>query len=422
MTGYLKCDICGKITQVKIEVGYCESFPIFIPCKNCGTMFHGKYTKDDDKIIAGANFINAKEIYNVTDLPNYICTITGDFISQKISDVNSAKDTITFPMWMDFKDEIGFKNMQKLFGMRLPFIKSISTFEQYEWSRIVDLWFNKKYDLLEKQLIDMFTDNNNYIIKNDKSSYLKGIRKLTTTIFYPLFTSEDYENFMVESGKFLKSISTSKLDNLKKFLKEVNDQGLFLSTERLLYDQLKYFIQYIPNLIPILSLSYLKKEDRDIILDTQFECGIFTTNFESLKFLYQDLFETNVKSLLFPIALNNLYYRGNYDNFKFNKVNNITAYQKLDSSVKKIEYLENNDIFSSPLFESFNRHLRNSIGHCSYSVDNLKQVISYNKGKNEISLSKVSYNCYELALGTFKLFFLVTFLHEAYYNFNKPNI
>lgn len=414
MSGMLKCEVCGKITQVKINVGISNEFPIFIPCKCCGTVFNGRYIKNDDLVEANTKFINAKEVSNQNEMADFICTITGDFISQKISDINCANDTITFPEWMEFNNRIGRENMQELFA---NFQELMNTREkaQFEWARIMDLWFNNKYEFLVDQL-DYFLDiKKRNIPLCKKQDYIREIKHLTVAVFHSVFFNNEYGIFIKEIKNVIKHISEVQPQNMKAFINKIGNMDLYIPIEKMIYERMKDFLKYIPDLLPIFSLKYLSDDERNSILNKNFEYGIFTTSFDKIKPLYIDLFETAIKTSVIPVGLNNLNIRGSHNSFKNSRIRKLEDYHKLDKSFEKMKYLDNN-IFTSNLSNNLNNQLRNSIGHCDYFIDDLNQLINYNKGKKQIPLSNVVYSCYELFLYLVKTFVIVTVLHEAYYN------
>ena len=59
-----------------------------------------------------------------------------------------------------------------------------------------------------------------------------------------------------------------------------------------------------------------------------------------------------------------------------------------------------------------NNHLRNMIGHCSYEINNITQIVKYKNGQK--TLVEITYYCYQLILELLNSFCIVTLLHELY--------
>ncbi len=417
--GYLKCEVCGKITQIKLEASYNSTqFYIYIPCKNCDTLFVGNYNQDDEKLEIHTNFINAEEVLNPDNLPDYFCTITQDFISQKIRAVSSAKDTFTIPSWIKFSNRLGDENLAKTFSniyeTNLSKDRAI-----FEWNRVLNLWFNNKYDLLKEQLEYFLDAKSNNIELNDEQNYLSAIRKLTTSLTYSLFPTNEYNKFIADIRKNFISVNNSNESNTKAFVRKLGDLNLYFQLEKDISERIAQSFEYINDLTPIRTLFELTKEEQAYILDTNSEQGIFTTSFDRVKLLYIDSFETIIKTLVVPIGLNNILVRGSHNSFKDSKIDSIDSFQKLGTAFKKMNYLEGKNPFEFGIKPVLNNKLRNSIGHCSYELSNINQIIRYNKGKKDISLIRISYEVYQMILYLIKTFSLLTLLHEAYYKFYK---
>ena len=418
LNGLVRCEVCKKVTQVKIEVSKCSvRYPVYVPCKNCNTLFYGEYIQDNEKVECGINFINAQDVSGVPILPDYQGIITGDFISDKIKDITNPSHQITFPKWMAFKDRIGMKNYNDLF-YNVNYLSNIKDQGIFEWARVLNLWFNKNYVYLAEQLEYFLDANKNNIPLNNEKQYLSALRRLTSKVTIGFFFNNEHERFFQQTKKNLSCMYIKYPDKTKRFIKELGKEDLFICLEKHIYERIKDFAAYIPDMIPIFSLLFLSEEERQLLLDTNSEYGTFTTSFERMKQLYIDCFETAVKTLVIPIGLENILKRGDYNNFNDRKVNGLDKFLKLDKAFDKIQLLNNANCFAPRLKENLNNKLRNSIGHCDYSVDNFKQSICYDKGRKQMSLCNVTYLCYNIGLYLMEVFDVITLLHEAYYEFH----
>ncbi|MDU2895243.1 MAG: hypothetical protein E7B53_08845 [Clostridium sp.] len=401
----LKCDVCGKVTKVKIEVGHIEKYSAHIPCKSCGILFHCEYKQDDEKVEMKSDFINATEIFD--ELADYICTVTGDFISEKVKEINSPEDEIMPPMWMKFRDMLGDEEYSKLFKKRIPILKSVNKEIQYQWARIMDLWINKQKYFFDLQMKYLYDDRS---FDTNEQERLSLVRKLTTDVLSEIYFESEYEEYLETIRNNLRKLVRKYPEKFQEFLVDVNDMGLLEQSERILYEQIKRIIGYIPELIPVFSLALVDEKSKDILFNKDFSLGIYTIDFETIKLLYQDLYETNAKVLFIPVCLDNLLNRGDYNAFIDNKFKSLKKYVDEWKTFSKIDAIENNTVFAKRSKECLDNKLRNCIGHCSYEVDNIRQVITYKNG--EKTLLNVAYYCYELGLATFENFCVVTLLHE----------
>lgn len=408
-TNDFECDVCHKVTRIKHEIAAnsCQ-YHIYVPCKNCRTMFYGTYNQNDDNISISINYLNAKRVDNAT--PDYLCTITSDFISEKVKDI-SAEEVITLPMWMKFKNVLGYERYLELFGKRVPILLGIYSTTRHEWSKIVELWLNGENQYLDKELKEIFEDCQNV----NEEKRLSLIRRLAVTVFSALYSNDAYQKRINKIKKLLGGIYNNNPKRLKDFLDELGKENKFQNLERLLYLQMKRSLEFIPDLIPILSVEYLDDATKRDLFDEQSPLGIYSFDFDEIKKLYQDLYETHAKTLYILVGLDNLNIRNDFNKFDSScKYRSLKKYIDEDKAFYKINAIDVNSIFASDLKKYMNNHLRNTIGHCSYEINNITQVVKYRNGQK--TLIEITYYCYKLMIEAFNSFCIVTLLHELFIN------
>ena len=400
-----KCNICNKVTRIKYEVASDScSFHSYVPCKNCKTMLYGEYVQNDQEIKATIEFKNADR---VQEKPDYVCTISRDFITSKVKKVQAMDDVVDLPMWMKFKNVLGYQEYLKIFSERVPCLLDVYNNSRHEWSNIMELWFNNELSYLDEQLANLF-DLKESISDTERLSY---IRKVGTMVFSPLYRDEILNDITKKDRETLSEIYQKRQKRLKDYLKELNNKNELIELERIIYFQLKRTLIYIPNLIPIMSIDYFEESFKEEIFDENFELGIYSFEFDEIKQLYQDLFETHVKLLHFFVGLDNLRLRGDYNSFKSaSKYKDLNKYKKESVAFKKINEIDVNSAFCLEEKKYLDNHMRNMIGHCSYEFDAVTQVIKYKNGKN--TLVEIAYYCYRLILGLYNDFQVITILHE----------
>ena len=59
---FIKCQVCGSITRVRLQVGWREEHPIVVACGKCGTSLSGIVQIGQDHPELKFSFDNAKEI------------------------------------------------------------------------------------------------------------------------------------------------------------------------------------------------------------------------------------------------------------------------------------------------------------------------------------------------------------------------
>ena len=75
---YIKCQVCGCITRVRLQVGWQESHPIVVTCGECRTSLFGRVKIGQDTLGLEYHFDNA-DICNEEDKEKYIVECSGEF-------------------------------------------------------------------------------------------------------------------------------------------------------------------------------------------------------------------------------------------------------------------------------------------------------------------------------------------------------
>ncbi|WP_110842610.1 hypothetical protein [Paenibacillus flagellatus] len=420
-TGYLRCEVCAKVTQVKIEVGYLDAFPLYVNCGHCGTLFSGRYAKNDEEVTASAVFRNATEIdASEADTVDYFCDASGELIMRKVAPAQRAADLMVPPVWMAFHRRLGPNGMKALFGRMVELHRTVNGPAAHEWSRVLDLWFNGKHAYLSAQLADVL-DGTPLAGPVSAGRYVQAIRKLTRTLFAPLYGSERNGEFVRRVSASLRTLKITREAGLKAYLRRLHEMGLFDSCEKIAYGQLRNGLGRFEQLIPAFTLSELTDAERAALFAPDSAYGMTTLSFEDIKFLYVDLFESVVKVLPVIVGLNNLLHRGSHHAFlnggatgKKTSVSSLEQYVDLYTAADKMKLIDYGEAFSVAMHGELNNKLRNAIGHYAYRYDSLEQKIVYDNGRKVMSLLQFGYGCYELILTLLDLFDLTMFLHEVH--------
>lgn len=405
ITNDFKCKICNKVTRIKYEVSSeSSSFHSYVPCRNCKTMFYGEYLQDDEEVKAIIKFKNADK---VEEYPDYVCTITRDFITNKVQEVTSQEDLIDLPMWMKFRNMLGHDEYENIFRKRVHFLLELYNNSRHKWSNIMELWFNNELSYLDEQLKNLYNLKGNI----SDSERLSCIRNFGTDVLTHLHRKEILDYIKQKNLVNLNEILLDKKEKLNDYLKELDKNNELIELEQIIYSQIKRALEYIPNLIPIITIDYFNEESKKEIFNENFHLGIYSFEFDEIKQLYQDLFETHTKLLYFFIGIDNIKLRGDYDSFKSgSRYNTLNRYKAEGIAFKKINEIDENSLYCSELKKYLDNHMRNMIGHCSYKLDPVTQVIKYKNGEN--TLIEVVYYCYKLILELYKHFQVITQMYE----------
>ena len=82
---FIKCQVCGCITRVRLQVGGQEEHPIEVTCGKCGTSLSGKVKIGQDCPGLNFSFDNADDAQD--ENADYVVECSGEFPTAKQAEV-----------------------------------------------------------------------------------------------------------------------------------------------------------------------------------------------------------------------------------------------------------------------------------------------------------------------------------------------
>lgn len=359
----IKCQVCGAVTRVRLQVGFQQKHPIVVVCGRCGTSLNGRVAISQTHTGLSFKFENADVIPGI-DKSDYVVECSGEFTVRKFRRDGEGKVDLSPFM----------RNMSRMGSKRYDeYCQTISKLNNFseQWA---------KY----KRIIDLFD-------KNDRTYLLNEIWKILPKEHFPCRNEFEIARavHMIEVIYFLEplrpeiitdlelSTSVTKLDiqQMNLFIDFLNShEGYSLKELRSsvykIYDEFVSAYQY---LVPAISLQYCDKSTIDFERE-----GTTTSSFNSVKQFSLDAYETLGNLLIIPIGLNNILLRNDYSKCSEKDCQSIT----LDDFIKKTKavrfhYCDKGEKFTGALDVIINQKLRNAIGHNDVSYDCLTQEITY---------------------------------------------
>ncbi|MFK3937951.1 metal-binding protein [Alkalihalobacillus sp. NPDC078783] len=387
--GNYQCEVCKARTLVRVQVGWLDSHPVRFNCLKCGILITGTMYQDQINITAHLVLENVIKVTNTSS--DYYIEASGELLTEKLQ-----KFTHTETMLPTFF-KTGTITME---DSVMEFREKVSTYLwiiENEWPtyrRINELWFNKNYHYLKKELRKKIT-NKQYPFNND-IQLLTSIRQLNILSMKNILKDEFFnvhtENIRNEISLLYQNQNSELIDLMKHFSGSMN---LY---EKKIFESINQFNQKFKYMIPVFGLDFYQ--------DTKFDYnkkGITTVSFEDLKQFYVDIFELVTELLDIVVAYNNLKYRNNYQIMK-SKRKDIKTLEKFQNTSKggKLEFIDRSEIFDELIYPTISNQLRNAIGHNSYDIDVKEQIIQFSstKSKNSetstLSLIDFTKACWEL--------------------------
>ena len=398
----VKCNFCNEKILLRFQIGY-FNIPFDFSCPNCDVSIHGIKKINKNNLIIS----NAKEISEEINNARFYGNFSTEFLNKKVSKFNCLEDIInngTSPFMnttMMFEDYKKYQNIMEKMGKFLRFKESFLN----KINPLHELFFNKKIDLIEKPLLEF---SENYIIKNELDAEI-ALHQLITMGMNHIMPSNTLKEYTDIANKLMLGKEINEIINFFEFVEtKINIKEL---SEKIIqiYDR---WINDFEKYMAVIILSIANKADQ---IDKE-KYGISTTNFKDMRTFYADSYELILEMITFPVGLNNIIKRRNYDCFPNDlKINNFKAFFN-STKYQRIEALKTDEEFSKYL--NINNNVRNSIAHFDYKINNETQLITF-YDKYESSEKIIEMYLFDFALLCYENIKFIVYLNELFYNIKK---
>lgn len=92
---FIRCQVCGSITRVRLQVGWQEEHPIVVTCGKCGTSLSGYVKIRQEKPGLTFSFDNADQVLD--ENADYMVECSGEFPTVKQGDAVDLEGLVITP-------------------------------------------------------------------------------------------------------------------------------------------------------------------------------------------------------------------------------------------------------------------------------------------------------------------------------------
>lgn len=400
----LKCEVCGAVTRVRIQVGWLDIHPIRFNCGKCGILIPGICELDQKNGKIGVSFRNANQC---NEKENFYIESSGELITLKLKEFKGNNYFI--PPFFKSMDNMG-NDIEIFKNNIIYFLNQKKNWNKYR--RILELSKNNQNEYL-KQEVHKLLPERLYPCDNNLER-LRAVHFLIYGKFNILHDKDFLGKTMKEISNGVMKLNSTKMKPLIQYYKDNNDMLTRYSEK--IFNILDEFINIFQFLIPAYGLTFYENKDIDYK-----DYGTTTCSFEDIKQFYLDAYEVIGDIILLPISLNNIMYRDNFEkvNEKLisHRIKNFYDLFKVTKG-KRSEFIDMNELFCKVTKIKLNNKLRNAIGHNDYSYDGVTQKITYIPNssqpdkKKSIYLLEFSLECIELIKG-------IIMIDEIIYNVRR---
>ena len=291
---FIKCQVCGSITRVRLQVGWQEEHPIVVACGKCGTSLSGNVKIGQDRPGLKFSFDNADEIPDAE--ADYMVECSGEFPTVKQGKAAELEEVVITP-FIRYMNRMKTDDSYEQFGKRYH-----SLMQQKRNGRTTreSLTYSKaKVNTLFRRFKRNSPDNNFQC--RDESEVLRAVHMIEVHGFYSALKKEILDDLSFSAG--IMKLDPAQLKSLVAFLN--SHDGYHLDElQDLIYKAYDDFVKIYQRLIPALAIQYCKEDAFDLEVE-----GSTTSSFDSVKQFYLNVYEALGNLLIIPVALNNIKYR-----------------------------------------------------------------------------------------------------------------
>ena len=400
MNYFVKCPVCGSVTDVKYQYGFSNRHPIRFKCK-CGVTILGEFQQNNGVTFKNAN-LTTEDV-----LPDYVVYSSGEFLTEKPYVVNNKEDLIRQTTFIHTVQMIEYDEFTKVFSH----VVNYRDHTRYIVKMINELFQVGNYELLQKVIRNSYPELEKYIpLKNDVD-YLRAVSMINQFQFLYFDKKQTTRRTTDLFVKLFKDKPQSSL----KYVKFLNELNRIQDWKQRILNISDNIYEKIDCLIPVIGIDYYKEEKQESLFE---DMVISTTSFEDIKQIYVDLYELICSLLIILIGLDNLILRDDFNSIRIDidptikNVKNLTDVSKMRNKGNIIKLIESNAPFQSMLCNSFDSDIRNAIGHFSYETSEVTgsygQIIRFYNVNNrdqyiDKSLVQICYDIWQMykSLGIF---------------------
>lgn len=361
---FIKCQVCGGTTRIRLQVGWQEHHPIVIACGKCGTSLLGKVHIGQEAPSLKFDFDNA-DILSDSENADYVVECSGEFPTEKIYDGTQTRNIIT-PF---IRNQMRMEEDDGYIKFRNSVAALNNTAKQWKYyKRVLDLSQNDNKSYLLQEIRKMFPES--MMPCRDEHEILRAIHMVEIHAFISPLRKDIIEDLTI-SNSVLK-LDFKQISELIKYLN--SHEGYNLNNlQTLIYKMLNEFIDVYPFLVPAFATQFYAENSIDFEVE-----GSTTSTFNSVKQFYLDAYEALGNLVILPVALNNIKYRNSFDSIEpiDKRATTLDDFISLTKAIR-FHYCTEKETYTDYLKVIVNSKLRNAIGHNDVSYDTIKQQITY---------------------------------------------
>ena len=259
--------------------------------------------------------------------------------------------------------------MMQFHSLKLNMLNELSK-QSETIKRLINLYHGKNKQLFQKRACEFLEQDEEVSLRPEDVN--ATLYKVIAKAFFPFTVFREGREISEGMPSFLCELNRERLGS---FIDEIYDSSFLGTLQR---DCLRRYPRIYDAELPLRPALFI-----DLTENTASEkiaTRVSSQDFSGLKDLYKDIVEVLGRQLVLVAGLNNLYHRGDSDEFKpidGGSLRNLRRYAGRRLSDKP-KYVDN--CWYNVSHEVFNFDLRNAIAHNNVNYDGVEQRVTYYPG------------------------------------------
>jgi len=303
---FLKCEVCGAITLVRVQVGWLDGHPLTIPCGSCRIVISGSARFDQVRATTSYEFHNGKETES-TEQPDYYLEVSGELLTEKLKKYEGGPYVWSPPPFFQALSLMGEGRYSSFKERTLQFLYMCKN----DWPtvrRVNELWLSSQADFLVAE-VRKFLPPDKFPMNNE-AEMVRGVHQLNLLFFLPITDKEKFDSRNAFIFDELPDIAASQGRAFIDLLLFFAGTQVVAEYENKILGRLQAFVDIFRLLIPVFARHFYQDPK------AAEGKGLTTAVFEDLKHYYADTYEVLSEILPLIVAYNNLRVRGDFRKMK----------------------------------------------------------------------------------------------------------
>ena len=171
---FIRCEVCGCITRIRLQVGWLDEHPIAVTCGKCGISLKGKVKIGQDTPGLKFEFENAERVNaTLATIPDYVVECSGEFTTIKMCDWGLQEKFIT--PFIRHQQKCGEFDNYKSFGNSVAALKqTASIWPQYK--HVLQLYKDGNQEYLKQEIKKLFPEE--FIMCRNELEIMRAVRMI----------------------------------------------------------------------------------------------------------------------------------------------------------------------------------------------------------------------------------------------------